>query len=167
MRRLKPADSCVRSTVYRTTNGPCKKTFIRTAIEMLSRSQRARRSCAYLPRQMNEAIQGLVAGEALYTLFQPIIDGATREPIGHEALTRGPNGPLEMPNALFAAAAAAGLSVPLERRALELEGRLFLNLLPQTLLDWKNLAEWLGAQLAANRIDPHDVVLEVTEHGLT
>ena len=126
---------------------------------------------------MNEAIQGLVAGEALYTLFQPIIDGATREPIGHEALTRGPPGPYELPNALIAAAAAAGLSIPLERRclesalrsfrALQLEGRLFLNLLPQTLLDWANLADWLGTQLAANQIDPHDVVLEVTEHGLT
>src|ERR1700722_10126592 len=105
---------------------------------------------------MNEAIQGLVAGEALYTLFQPIIDGATRKPIGHEALTRGPDGPLEMPSALITAAAAAGLSIPLERRclesalrsfrALDLEGRLFLNLLPQTLLDWKNLAEGLGGQ---------------------
>jgi EAL domain-containing protein (putative c-di-GMP-specific phosphodiesterase class I)/GGDEF domain-containing protein len=126
---------------------------------------------------MNEAIQGLVAGEALYTLFQPIIDGATREPIGHEALTRGPDGPLELPTALIAAAAAAGISIPLERRclesalrsfsALQLQGRLFLNLLPQTLLDWPNLADWLGAQLAANQIDPHDVVLEVTEHGLT
>jgi EAL domain-containing protein (putative c-di-GMP-specific phosphodiesterase class I) len=37
---------------------------------------------------MKEAIQGLIAGEALHTLFQPIIDGATREPIGYEALTR-------------------------------------------------------------------------------
>jgi diguanylate cyclase (GGDEF)-like protein len=126
---------------------------------------------------MNEAIQGLLGGDALYTLFQPIIDGATREPIGHEALTRGPEGPLELPGALIAAAAAAGLSIPLERRCLEsalrsyralrLEGRLFLNLLPQTLLDWTHLADWFGAELAANQIDPHDVVLEVTEHGLT
>jgi diguanylate cyclase (GGDEF)-like protein len=125
---------------------------------------------------MNEAIQGLLAGEALYTLFQPIIDGATRKPIGYEALTRGPEGPLELPAALIAAAATAGLSIPLERRCLEsalrsyralrLQGRLFLNLLPQTLLDWTELAHWLGEQLAANQIDPHDIVLEVTEHGL-
>jgi diguanylate cyclase (GGDEF)-like protein len=125
---------------------------------------------------MNETIQGLLAGEALYTLFQPIIDGATRKPIGYEALTRGPQGLLELPAALIAAAAAAGLSIPLERRCLEsalrsyrslrLQGRLFLNLLPQTLLDWTELAHWLGQQLAANQIDPHDVVLEVTEHGL-
>jgi diguanylate cyclase (GGDEF)-like protein len=126
---------------------------------------------------MQEDIQGLVAGDALYTVFQPIIDGATREPIGYEALTRGPEGPLELPSALIAAAAAAGLSIPLERRCLEsalrshrtmrLAGRLFLNLLPQNLLDWTDLAQWLGEQLAANEIDPHDVVLEVTEHGLT
>src|ERR1700758_3168161 len=126
---------------------------------------------------MKEDIQGLVAGDALYTLFQPIIDGATREPIGYEALTRGPDGPLELPNALIAAAAAAGLSIPLERRCLEsalrsyrtmhLAGRLFLNLLPQNLLDWTHLAQWLGEQLAANEIDPHEVVLEITEHGLT
>lgn len=126
---------------------------------------------------MNEAIQALVAGEALYTLFQPIIDGATRKPIGYEALTRGPQGPLEMPAALIAAAASAGLSIPLERRCLEsalrsyrslrLQGRLFLNLLPQNLLDWGGLADWLGQQLAANQIDAHDIVLEVTEHGLT
>ncbi len=126
---------------------------------------------------MKEAIQGLVTGEALYTLFQPIIDGATREPIGHEALTRGPQGPLEQPAALIAAAASAGLSIALERRCLEsalrsyrnlqLQGRLFLNLLPQNLLDWNDLAPWLGRQFAAHGIDAHDVVLEVTEHGLT
>ncbi|MDB6090574.1 MAG: hypothetical protein JWN85_3358 [Gammaproteobacteria bacterium] len=127
---------------------------------------------------MREAIQGLVAEGALYTLFQPIIDGATREPIGYEALTRGPEGsPLESPTALIAAAASAGLTVQLERmclesalrsfRSLRLEGRLFLNLLPQALLDWPHLAEWLGAQCAKHEIDPHDIVLEVTEHGLT
>jgi len=127
---------------------------------------------------MNEEIHRLVAGEELYTLFQPIIDGSTRKPIGHEALTRGPEGsPLEQPTALIAAAASAGLSTQLERRCLEsalrsyrglrLEGRLFLNLLPQNLLEWADLADWLNAQLALNRIDPHDIVLEITEHGLT
>lgn len=127
---------------------------------------------------MKEAIQGLVAGEALYTLFQPIIDGATREPIGYEALTRGPEGsPLESPAALIAAAASAGITVQLERKCLEsalrsfrplgFEGRLFLNLLPQTLLDWPELAQWLSGQFVTHKIDPHDVVLEVTEHGLT
>jgi EAL domain-containing protein (putative c-di-GMP-specific phosphodiesterase class I)/GGDEF domain-containing protein len=126
---------------------------------------------------MADTIQ-LVAGGVLRTLFQPIIDGATRAPLGYEALTRGPeDSALESPAALISAAAASGISTLLERaclesalhsfRSLRLEGRLFLNLLPQTLLDWPDLAAWLGTQLAAHRLDPHDVVLEVTEHGLT
>jgi EAL domain-containing protein (putative c-di-GMP-specific phosphodiesterase class I) len=127
---------------------------------------------------MAHAIQRLVAGGVLHTLFQPIIDGATRAPVGYEALTRGPeDSALESPAALISAAAAAGISTSLECaclesalrsfRSLRLEGRLFLNLLPQTLLDWPDLAAWLGTRLAVHRVDPHDVVLEVTEHGLT
>jgi EAL domain-containing protein (putative c-di-GMP-specific phosphodiesterase class I) len=56
------------------------------------RSQPLSGRSAYPARQMKEAIQGLIAREALHTLFQPIIDGATREPIGYAALTRGPEG---------------------------------------------------------------------------
>jgi diguanylate cyclase (GGDEF)-like protein len=114
----------------------------------------------------------------LHTLFQPILDGATREAIGYEALTRGPKGSeLESPLALIAAAARAGMSVDLERacissalgcfRQLRLKGRLFLNVLPQTLLDWLDFADWLADQLASVRLDPHDVVIELTEHGLS
>src|ERR1700761_3076656 len=127
---------------------------------------------------MADAIQTLLAGGGLHTLFQPILDGATREPIGYEALTRGPAGhPLNSPIDLIAAAARSGLRTDLERaciesalrryRELRLKGRLFVNLLPQTLLDWHEFADWLGVQLSANEIDPHDVVLELTEHGLT
>src|SRR6201996_5650356 len=127
---------------------------------------------------MADAIQTLLAGGGLHTLFQPILDGATREPIGYEALTRGPPGrPLRSPIDLIAAAARSGLRTDLERaciesalrsyRDLRLKGRLFVNLLPQTLLDWHEFADWLGVQLVANEIDPHDVVLELTEHGLT
>jgi diguanylate cyclase (GGDEF)-like protein len=127
---------------------------------------------------MADAIQTLLAGGGLHTLFQPILDGATREPIGYEALTRGPAGhPLRSPIDLIAAAARSGLRTDLERaciesalrsyRGLRLKGRLFVNLLPQTLLDWHEFADWLGVQLNAHQIDPHDVVLELTEHGLT
>src|SRR5262249_11221489 len=52
-------------------------------------------------------------------------------------------------------------------RQLRLQGRLFLNVLPQTLLDWHDFADWLGEQLASARIDSHDVVIELTEHGLS
>jgi diguanylate cyclase (GGDEF)-like protein len=126
---------------------------------------------------MAEAIRTLLASGGLHTLFQPILDGASREPIGYEALTRGPQGQLHSPLALIRAAAADGMGVELERacissalgsyRQLRLMGRLFLNVLPQTLLDWHDFSDWLSDRLTALHIDPHDVVLELTEHGLS
>ena len=113
---------------------------------------------------MADAIQRLVAGGGLQTVFQPIIDGSSGTPLGYEALTRGPErGPFEPAAALIAAAASAGSSLALERACLEaalrsfrelrLEGRLFLNLRPQTLLEWRDLARWLAAGAAAHRTD--------------
>lgn len=126
---------------------------------------------------MAETIRTLLAGGGLHTLFQPILDGASREPIGYEALTRGPPGRLHSPLALIRAASKAGMGVDLERaclscalgtyRQLRLKGRLFLNVLPQTLLDWHDFADWLSDQLATAHIDPHDIVIELTEHGIS
>jgi diguanylate cyclase (GGDEF)-like protein len=124
-----------------------------------------------------EAIHKLISERALRTLFQPIVDGGTRRVIGHEALTRGLQAGLESPLTLIESAGRHGLTLALESACIEtalcafhtlrIEGRMFLNLLPQTLLEWSSLADWLGSQLAAYRIDPHDIVLEITEHGLT
>ncbi|HUN72110.1 MAG TPA: bifunctional diguanylate cyclase/phosphodiesterase [Steroidobacteraceae bacterium] len=122
-----------------------------------------------------EAIHGLIRERALRTLFQPIVDGGSRL-LGHEALTRGLMSGLESPTTLIECAARFGLTRALETacietalsafHALRVGGRLFLNLLPQTLLEWGSLADWLGTQLERHRIDPHEVVLEITEHGL-
>ena len=124
-----------------------------------------------------EVIRDLIRERALRTLFQPIVDGASRTVLGHEALTRGLIGGFESPLTLIECAGRFGLTRALETaciesalaafHALRVEGRLFLNLLPQTLLEWRSLADWLGTQLEAHRIDPHEVVLEITEHGLT
>src|SRR5437764_1328400 len=127
---------------------------------------------------MADAIRTLLASGGLHTVFQPILDGASREPIGYEALTRGPQGhELDSPIALIAAAARSGMTTDLEQacitsalgsfRQLRLQGRLFLNVLPQTLLDWPDFSDWLGDRLASTRIDPHDVVIEITEHGVS
>ena len=129
-------------------------------------------------RQMADPIRTLLASGGLHTVFQPILDGATREAIGYEALTRGPAGhELNSPIAMIAFAAQSGMSIELERaciisalgsyRQLRLTGRLFLNVLPQTLLDWEEFPDWLADRLADTGIDPHDVVLELTEHGLS
>jgi diguanylate cyclase (GGDEF)-like protein len=127
---------------------------------------------------MADPIRTLLASGGLHTVFQPIVDGASREAIGYEALTRGPvDHELSSPIALIAAAAKCGMSTELERacinsalrsyRRLRLKGHLFLNVLPQTLLDWREFPAWLTEQLADTGIDPHDVVLELTEHGLS
>jgi EAL domain-containing protein (putative c-di-GMP-specific phosphodiesterase class I) len=72
-------------------------------------------------------IPRLIAERAVFPVYQPIIDLATGTVVAVEALTRGPAGSLvESPDALFAAAARAGLLEPLDmicfERALEVAG---------------------------------------------
>jgi diguanylate cyclase (GGDEF)-like protein len=125
---------------------------------------------------MSKALDAVLERHELHTLFQPILDGHTGEAFGIEALCRGPVGTLlEMPASLFAAAAESGRTRDLECvalscalasfSALQFEGRLFLNVLPATICCWDGFTAWLEAQLGRYRIDPHLVVLEVTEHG--
>jgi diguanylate cyclase (GGDEF)-like protein len=125
---------------------------------------------------MSSDVRALIEQEQIHSLFQPILDGSTGEPIGFEALSRGPSdSPLHTPDALFAAAARAGCLQDLERACtrsairsfaeLDIQGRLFLNLLPETLLGWARFADWLAERLGAANVDPHCVVLELTEHG--
>lgn len=123
-------------------------------------------------------LDALLAQGTLQALFQPIVDGVLRRPIGYEALARGPVGSsLHLPDALFAAAHDCDRCMELERAcvsaalrdfaALQIEGRLFLNVLPQTLLRWPEFPGWLDARLDALELDPHNLVIELTEHGLT
>jgi diguanylate cyclase (GGDEF)-like protein len=123
-------------------------------------------------------LDALLGQRTLQALFQPIIDGVLRRPIGYEALARGPVGSaLHLPDALFAAANTAGRCLELEQAcitaalrdfaALQIEGRLFLNVLPQTLLGWPQFSGWLARRLELLELDPHNLVIELTEHGLT
>jgi EAL domain-containing protein (putative c-di-GMP-specific phosphodiesterase class I) len=60
-------------------------------------------------RRRREAIGDVLAHGAVEIGFQPVVDIVTREPVGFEALARGPAGSeLETPAALFAAARDAG-----------------------------------------------------------
>ncbi|CAN5317540.1 hypothetical protein BH09ACT10_BH09ACT10_23000 [soil metagenome] len=49
-------------------------------------------------------IDAVLASNDVRTVFQPIVDLITGEVVAHEALSRGPAGPLETPDALFDAA---------------------------------------------------------------
>ena len=60
----------------------------------------------------------MIRDDAVQTVFQPIVDLVTGEVVAHEALARGPEGPLQSPAALFGAARTAGLLAELDRACL-------------------------------------------------
>ncbi|MDT7744292.1 MAG: hypothetical protein QOE59_3370 [Actinomycetota bacterium] len=122
------------------------------------------------------ALDALLAGRAVEPIYQPIVDLASGDVVGVEALARGPaGGPLERPDALFAAARrfgrlaevdslcrgraveeayAAGLSGPLA---------LFVNVEPLTVA--ARLTPFAASSdLAARGVH---VVAEFTERDLT
>ncbi|NAZ87234.1 EAL domain-containing protein [Kineococcus sp. T90] len=109
------------------------------------------------------------------SVFQPIVDLDTGAVVAYEALARGPVGPLERPDRLFAAARAEGLLAELDHacRAAAFRGALdsgllapltlFVNVEPEV-LDSAPLEELLAlAQEAPGELR---VVVEITERAL-
>lgn len=120
-------------------------------------------------------IERIVRSGDVRCLFQPIVDLDTREPVGFEALTRGPAGSeLERPDRLFAAAREAGLVARLDalcqttalttalEQGLHHPWSLFINTEPET-LDL-TIPELLGVHRALGR--PVPIVVEVTERSV-
>ncbi|SDL09520.1 diguanylate cyclase/phosphodiesterase [Franzmannia pantelleriensis] len=120
-------------------------------------------------------LEMIIADEQLTPYFQPIVDMGQRIIHGYEALIRGPqHSPLHSPKRLFETAMQAGSLVELDllcRRlaiqrfvALRLEGKLFLNVMPTTLLE-RDFREGLTlAILDRAGLSPERVVIELTEH---
>ena len=122
-------------------------------------------------------IADVVREGALQTVFQPIVDLVTGEVVAHEALTRGPDGPLHLPSVLFGEARRAGLLAELDRACLasairtahaqvgasDAPATLFVNVEPEV-LDFGSIDE-----LAALTGPDHGlrVVLEITERALS
>ena len=119
-------------------------------------------------------IRSIIDGGLLFPVFQPILDFRIRGYLGHEALIRGPEGPLHTAGALFAAARQANLTRELEHAAREaslrgfassaLPGRLFLNVTPGVLVG----EEWMNGKtqrlLANLGIAENRIVIELTEN---
>ena len=59
-------------------------------------------------------VAALLRDGGIHSAYQPIVDLDSRAVVAVEALIRGPQGPLQMPGALFPAAAAEGLSTEFE-----------------------------------------------------
>jgi EAL domain-containing protein (putative c-di-GMP-specific phosphodiesterase class I) len=118
-------------------------------------------------------LEEIVAG-GVVTLFQPIVDLAFLQPVGHEVFSRGPaGGPFEDGERLFALAARFGRLLELERlcRRRSLRSahqhlrpgiKLFLNTSARALLDEAVAGEIFVRQVDAEGLDHSDVVLEIT-----
>lgn len=118
----------------------------------------------------------ILTARRLATRFQPILDAGEGRLFAHEALLRGPpETPLHDPLRLFAAALRAQRCLELDVLAMELAierfaaagvpGKLFVNMLPATVLGDDALAARIGTALAKARLDPQRLVIEITEHG--
>ncbi|WP_111766943.1 EAL domain-containing protein [Nakamurella deserti] len=112
---------------------------------------------------------------AVTSLLQPIVDLSTGAVVAHEALARGPLGPLHTPDALFGAAQRAGRVAELDALCREVAVRtaidhglaapaaVFVNIEPSTLR--ANALDPLVHQVASAP-RPLQVVLEITEREL-
>ncbi|RBY81009.1 diguanylate cyclase domain-containing protein [Blastococcus sp. TF02A-26] len=121
------------------------------------------------------ALDAVLATTAIRSVFQPIVEIDTGRVVAYEALARGPQGPLERPDALFAAARAAGRLAELDEacRSAALRGALaqgltapltlFVNVEPEV-LDRAPVETLLGLAHAAP--GGLRVVLEITERAL-
>ena len=129
-------------------------------------------------RSVLEQLTSIIRGRHLSARFQPIIQMSDGSVLGYEGLIRGPSdSPLHSPINLFQAAAEHNLSVSVEHlcrrivleqfKALNLKGKLFLNVSPECLLqrdarhgDTLNYIHELG-------INPERVIIELTEYQPT
>ncbi|WP_255363668.1 diguanylate cyclase domain-containing protein [Geodermatophilus sp. DSM 45219] len=120
-------------------------------------------------------IDDVLRDGVVHSVFQPIVELDTGRVVAYEALARGPQGPLERPDRLFAAARAAGRLAELDAacRSAALTGAveaglqapltLFVNVEPEV-LDRAPMEELLSiAQTAPGGLR---VVLEITERAL-
>lgn len=131
-----------------------------------------------LPSDMDAPglLDAVLHAEQLTPVFQAIIAADGESIFGYEALIRGPKDtPLHSPLALFDVAASAGRLVELDfmcRRLsiqrfmkLGLPGRLFLNVMPESLIK-RDFREGLTSEfLKAVGLAMDRVIIEITEHA--
>jgi EAL domain-containing protein (putative c-di-GMP-specific phosphodiesterase class I) len=110
----------------------------------------------------------------VYSVYEPIVEVASRTVFGYEALARGPEGTsLHSPMALFTAAEKFELVFELDcvcresglRGAVDFPSgtKLFLNIRPTTIHDPSFREDRLIQTLEKRKLTPQDVVFEISE----
>jgi EAL domain-containing protein (putative c-di-GMP-specific phosphodiesterase class I) len=121
-----------------------------------------------------EVLKGILQRRDIVSVFQPIYDLVERRVAAVEALSRGPAGSgFEDAESLFSLAERTALVIPLERlcrrRSLEEAAKanwqhlIFINLSPAAAQDSEFLEGRLLGEVVDLGIDPHRVVIEITE----
>ncbi|WP_097460435.1 GGDEF domain-containing protein [Mangrovitalea sediminis] len=122
-----------------------------------------------------DAIHGIIDDEAVSTWFQPIVHARNGDIMAYEALSRGPsNSPLHAPLIMIEAAERVGRLGDLEQACVRaavsnfcaqgLQGRLFLNVGPESLLDPQFQNGHTRALLEKYGMRSEQIVIELTEH---
>jgi len=124
-----------------------------------------------------EELRKMIREARVRTLWQPVVDLASGAIVGFEALSRGPADSLfEMPRAMFALSGRVGASGELDRLCHESAfreaagfapaGKLFVNVLPETLADPKFSGGAMRDLAVATGRKPADVVVEISERAV-
>jgi EAL domain-containing protein (putative c-di-GMP-specific phosphodiesterase class I) len=125
-------------------------------------------------RRRRQKLFELVLEGRIRSVYEPIVDVATRTVFGYEALARGPEGSeFHSPAALFRSASEEDFIFQLDRlcRTSGLDGardfpgdaKLFLNIRPTTIYDPNFRSEALRRTLDGCGLAPTDLVLEISE----
>jgi EAL domain-containing protein (putative c-di-GMP-specific phosphodiesterase class I) len=156
--------------LYNPTRSPA--TQVRAAIEEARGDSDL--NARLIARDRRRRLVGLLVSEQVYSVYEPIVEVATRTVFGYEALARGPAGSeLQSPMTLFQRAAEEGLVFELDAlcRRRGLEGaldlpkgtKLFLNFRPTTIYDPSFRADSLRSTLDRCQLQPSDIVFEISE----
>ena len=141
-----------------------------TALELMGRQM----SDLIRERALHDELLAIIREKKITPVFQPIVSLADGEPLGYEALARGPAGsPLHMPTDLFAAAARCKLLLALEHvcrevaiqqaRMLAPGQQLFLNVTPEVINDPEFRNGRTKQVVLHHGLIPEQVAFEITE----
>ena len=128
--------------------------------------------------ELQEILVDLIEHRRLHAVLQPIVATRSGEIVGYEGLIRGPvDSPLHMPAWLFSVAERFGLESAVEHLsreivletfvALDLPGKLFLNVSPELLTQTASRDDNFVAFLKQVGLPPGRVIIELTENQPT